>query len=50
MKDYEKWYQFCMVCKYAYKRIDDADTVYCPAPKGYCPRKDEIEQFERKEE
>ena len=48
MTEYEKWYQFCMPCKYAYKREDDAETVYCSAPD--CPYKNEIEEAVRKEE
>lgn len=50
MNDYEIWYQFCMPCKYAYIRKEDADTVYCSVPKHDCPHKDEIEQAKRKEE
>lgn len=49
MTDQEKWYRFCMLCKHSYKRIDDADTVYCSVPNYVCPHKDEIEHAERKE-
>lgn len=45
----EEWYQFCMLCKYAYTRKDDADAIYCSAPKWYCPHKKEIEDAERDE-
>ena len=47
MTEYEKWYQFCMLCKYAYKRKDDADTGYCLVLECYCPHKKEIEDAER---
>lgn len=50
MTDREVWYRFCMICKYAFKRKDDADTVYCSAPKGYCPHEEEIEDAVREEE
>ena len=49
MSDYEKWYQFCMICKYSYRRKDDADTIYCGALQGYCPHREEIEGAERKD-
>ena len=49
MIEYEKWYQFCMICKYAYKRKDDADTIYCDIPKELCPYKEEIETADRRE-
>lgn len=48
MNEREKWYQFCMICPHSYKRVDDADTVYCEADENHCPYKDEIEM--RKEE
>ena len=35
MTDYEKWYQFCMLCKHSYVRKDDADMIYCSSP--VCP-------------
>ena len=51
MRDYEKWYQFCMLCEHSYKREDDAETVYCKvSDERYCPHRDEIEKAERKEE
>ena len=50
MTDQETWYRFCMLCKYAYVRKEDVDTIYCSAPKYYCPHKKEIESAERKEE
>lgn len=50
MNNYEKWYYFCMPCKYAYKRADDADTVYCYLPKEQCPHREEIENAEQRKE
>lgn len=50
MTEYEKWYQFCMLCKYAYIKKDDAGKVYCSVSEWYCPHKKEIEDAERKEE
>ena len=50
MNEYEVWYQFCMICKYSYRRKDDADMIYCRAPKKNCPHREEIEDAERKEE
>lgn len=50
MSEFEKWYQFCMICPHSYKRKDDADTVYCRLKKNVCPHKDEIEEAERKKE
>ena len=49
MREYEKWYQFCMLCKYAYVRKEDMD-IYCSVPRDRCPHKDEIERSEREEE
>jgi hypothetical protein len=50
MNDFEKWYQFCMICPFSYKQKDDADTVYCKVNENYCPYRDAIEMAERKEE
>lgn len=50
MNDFEKWYYFCMMCPNAYKRKDDADTIYCDVNEINCTYRDEIELAERKEE
>lgn len=48
MNDKEKWYRFCMLCKYAYVRKEDAN-IYCSIPEDHCPHKNEIEEAEKKE-
>ena len=50
MTEFEIWYQFCMLCEYAYKRADDADAIYCRLPKEGCKHREEIENAERKEQ
>ena len=50
MNDFEKWYQFCMICPYSYKRKDDAVTMYCERNEDHCPYRDAIETAERKAE
>lgn len=50
MKDREKQYRFCMLCKHAVRQNDDVDPILCTLPKGHCPHKEEIEDAERKEE
>ena len=47
MNDFEKWYQFCMICIHSYKRKDDADTIYCHLRKRDCIYRDEIEKAEQ---
>jgi len=49
MDDFEKWYQFCMVCKYAIRKADDAEYIYCTAPHMACIHRKEIEFEEMKE-
>ena len=43
-----KWLEWCMNCKHAYRRIDDADTLYCRLRKRKCPHV--AEMAERKDE
>ena len=50
MTEQEKWYRFCMICKHSYKRVDDADGIYCELPGfRFCPHKKEIEQADRRD-
>jgi len=46
MDDFEKWYQFCMSCKYVIREADDAEYIYCTVPHMACPHRKEIELAE----
>lgn len=44
----ERWLEWCMNCKHAYKRKNDDDTLWCRLRKRKCPHL--AEMAERKEE
>ena len=34
MSESEEWVEKCLSCKHVYRRVDDADTLYCRCRKG----------------
>ena len=48
MTEYEFWYEFCMLCKYAYVLKGKANTVYCSVSRDYCPYKHVYDHKEEK--
>lgn len=44
----ERWLEWCLDCKHAYRKKADADTLWCRLRKRKCPHL--AEMTERKEE